>query len=460
MDLFSLTGNCFIDAGIYVLLNLTRKKRPNDITVSDLQPLIETLVEIYISDTWKGTLTQIFPNSKIANFSIKDRKTAYNDFLNELLANFESLDGQRNTCWGCNRREGTIYATRAEFPLTGAKKVVNFFPTWDDGIKICPNCLFAVQFSPLVMTKCTDKLLFLHSDSELVMRTWTSELMRSINSQIMSNKYLGVNDFGYKNSTNFFLEMATKIINNYHENWVDERPFIRLYMFTNFLKSPRIEFIDIPTRVFLFLAYIKQSGLIKDWNDFIHSWTYKSSKDNKRTAEELIKIRRNYVFENLLQDKPITRYFILYFKKYNKKLKWELIELYAMEVLKMKKESLDYIKKLGDLIVELMRKMESKKRLVQLETSKNIGQFRGVLLQLEKDCLVYEDEPIFKLDEVVEYLFPETEYGINWREMRDFLLLRIYEVGFEFLKQFKKEIEYEIAADLQEKELEEIDMEE
>jgi len=36
MSLFQITGNCFIDAGIFVLLNFTKEKEPENLKLTDL----------------------------------------------------------------------------------------------------------------------------------------------------------------------------------------------------------------------------------------------------------------------------------------------------------------------------------------------------------------------------------------------------------------------------------------
>ncbi len=441
MNLFDITGNPFIDAGIYVLLNLTKKNDLKDLNKSDLKNSSETLVKILSDDSWRGSLTQILPNSKIANFSIKDRRGAYSKFLENLI-NDCSAPTPTKSCWGCNNRKGSFSSSRAEFPLTGSLKMVNFYPNWDNGIKICGSCLFSVQFATLVMSRCVDELVLLHSDSDLVMKAWTEEVMKSIRLQLSNNSFQGINYFGYKNGTNFIFYIASRIINEYDENWSEENPFIRLYFFTNFLQSPKVKFIDIPHPIFRFLAYIKQAGLNGEWQKFVHGKTKRFSRDKDKAPDEIIKIRPNPIYQRLIQEKTILYYF-LDRKNHKNNVSWQLFQLYAEVVLKLKIETLEYIKNIGNLIVELMKKKESKKLLFQIEKCRNSEQLRKILIKLEKESLIYFNEPLFKVDDVATYLFPESEpYG--WKEARDFLLFSIYEHGFKFFKQFVDEIKDEI----------------
>lgn len=77
--------------------------------------------------------------------------------------------------------------------------------------------------------------------------------------------------------------------------------------------------------------------------------------------------------------------------------------------------------------------------------SKTSYEFRNQLRLITKEKLVLkDDEPLFSLDEYVEYLFPDN----NWKETQDLILFRIYEKLFEWLKEnnieeIKEELEKE-----------------
>ena len=56
---FTLTGNPFVDAGIFVLSELLNKNI-EEITPEDLKEPINTILSLYLSDPWRRNLFHIF----------------------------------------------------------------------------------------------------------------------------------------------------------------------------------------------------------------------------------------------------------------------------------------------------------------------------------------------------------------------------------------------------------------
>lgn len=433
------TGNAFIDAGAFLILEWAKKENFKAISKEELIELAEKLVNIYINESWNKTLTSIFPNAKITNPSIKDKAK---DFRSRLIEFIDAMNEEQNlgNCQGCGRRDIQFYLNRSEFPLAGSNKAMNFFPSWDNGVGLCGKCSLSVQFSPLVMYRCVN-FAFFHSNSSKVMQYWAKLALEKIEREILMGNYTGMNDLGYTQPINFIFKMAEEIISKYDENWQNENVFLRMYLFSNYGQSPKLNYYDMPSDIFRFLAYLKLEGLNEEWHNLINQYIKKIKKDMNKDEKELIKIRSNRLFNNLMINKSIIH--LLFNMKIKKTyVSWKFLELYTKEVLHIKKERLEYIKQLADLILEILQKSNDRKRLVQIEGSRGYSQFRVALLLLAKDALRYLENPLIKFNDLTDYLFPETDYGVIWRETRDFILFRIYEQGYDFLKQYISEIAF------------------
>ena len=92
----------------------------------------------------------------------------------------------------------------------------------------------------------------------------------------------------------------------------------------------------------------------------------------------------------------------------------------------MRQEQIDLIQKISHRIVALCQKEGNfKKFFIPIEGARYAHQLRAAILRLVK--IHYKNgevEPFVRLKEYVEYLFPD---GQSWYEVRDFLLISLYE---------------------------------
>jgi CRISPR-associated protein Cst1 len=97
-----------------------------------------------------------------------------------------------------------------------------------------------------------------------------------------------------------------------------------------------------------------------------------------------------------------------------------------MEVLKMRKEQVNLIKKIANVVYEIANNEGNlKKYLTRFEGASKAYQLRHVLLKVIKQNYIKGNkEPVCRLDEYVDYLFPDGQY---WGEVRDMLLIYLYE---------------------------------
>jgi CRISPR-associated protein Cst1 len=101
-NIFTYTGNPFVDAGITAMLVWLGKEKPEEIEKEDVKKLIEDIKDLYTKENWNKIMYSIFPNSKLTNPSVKDKKGEYGRFLNELLSEITLLSTEGN-CIACGR---------------------------------------------------------------------------------------------------------------------------------------------------------------------------------------------------------------------------------------------------------------------------------------------------------------------------------------------------------------------
>ena len=99
---------------------------------------------------------------------------------------------------------------------------------------------------------------------------------------------------------------------------------------------------------------------------------------------------------------------------------------------------LEKIKQVGDLIAVCIQKSGRDRRLTQLERANSYGECRNILRYVIRDRIQQgAPEPLFSIDDYMEYLFPPSD-NLNltpWRETRDLLLFRIYEQLHDWLQE-------------------------
>ncbi len=400
-----ITGNPFIDSGIYALA-VKLDKNISDISLEDIKNESEKISKLYTNIAWKKNMHSIFPNSVLVN-PISTNKPNLKELYHQNLNNVFGKDF---------------------IPLTGSGSLINYFSFANTGADYCSLCALLIQFSPLTMYKCGGMMIVLHSNSEKVMKFWAKRAIDNIDLQISSGEFEGCYNQGITRPTNAIFNMISQVISS-GRHWRNENPSFNFYYFTNFNKGAELDIFTLPTNVFKFLTEIPRD----DWNNwnFIVKKAYRFVKWKKVESNEDYKNNPNMVYNNLIEKKSILKSF--YSTKFKKTYcTWKLIESYMKEVWNMDKERIDVIKNVGDRLSEYIRDNDSFKTLNNLEQASNYNNFRNILRKILKSKVYNGDkELLFTFDEYVIALFPEG--NITWRETQDLLLFRIYENLYEWL---------------------------
>lgn len=426
---FVLTGNPFVDAGIYAV-EAYYARDFSTLAPEELEAKIDDIVSLYLSEGWKKNLYSIFTgNSAYSNPSKKDKRKASKDFLMGLLKEF-SLPGTSGTCIACGRRDALPIRKRDQIPLTGSGKLVNFFAGASSGERYCPVCTFAVQFLPLFLYSVGNRFLLLHSMSSKMMKYWAKRGIKNLEEQIASNNYIGCLQDGYKNQENALFHISEETIRDCEDIFPEENPSITAYIFSNYGQNPPpMEIIYLPNSVFNFLVYIQRIDY-PSWRRIVDKGFAKKEDEYKRKSNE--------VYRRLLEGRSIIDYFIDS-KDRSVISDWKVFSYYLKEVRGMKEKRIEVLKKVGDKIADYIRKTDNVKRLFDLETVKSYESLRNVFLKITKDMIANGlGAPLFTIDEYLNDLFPD---GSWWKETRDILLFRIYERLADYLKERKEVVE-------------------
>lgn len=440
MSYFEFTGNPFVDAGIWAIMAWLKKRRPKDIKIEELKDEFEDIASLYTTPQWKKLMYYLFPNNPIVNPSYKGKhKEKYIEYLNKLTNQIEMIKND-GTCISCGKRGIVSQAKRNDVPLTGSGKLRNYFSYAQEGADYCPVCTLSIQFLPLVLYVCGGKVILISSDLKKVMRRWANKCVETVRRQILLKEFeTGINENYTLPHNSLFHIVGDLILEKNAEEFKGKRVSIRVYYFTNYGQSPDIEILDLPSNVFSFLVYLKQTNEYIKWFEVVNRGFLKGTGNE----EEKYKKYRNVVYEKLLDNESIIHYFMD--NERNTYGTWNILTLYLKEVREMDDRKIELIKDLGDKIAIYIKNSNRLKRLTDLERAQKYYEFTNILRLISKDRIKQNaKEPLFSLDDYVEIVYREN-YP-EWKEVRDLILFRIYENLHDWLiskEEYKNEVEKE-----------------
>ncbi|QEC69320.1 type I-B CRISPR-associated protein Cas8b1/Cst1 [Panacibacter ginsenosidivorans] len=446
------TGDSFADIGGFVIEYLQKKKPDKSIL-----ELIEEVTNIYVKK-WDNNLHSFFLNSTITHNSNKGQKG-----INKTIAFYKGLfdgkDAEDGYCRITGQKGKVFQGTRDNHIMSGSATLINFHHGFESGIRLSKEALIRIFFVPLGVEQLGDKVAVLTSNNEGITRHFVQRNVDNNFRDIASGISKSIQRSEFSNPANALFEYANQCIENVKTVTFDEDTgrsktqgtTLNLFHFTNFGASPTINLITLPASVFAFYAYCIREHK-KEWQSFIFR-QYSNSKfknaqfddvskswfNNKEEVDySTFKVWRNSVFEALLNGNGqiIRKAFLAHSK--SRILNFKIIEQYQINIQNMDKRTLTKIKELADFIVNDRSDDEIKKSMTRLNGSKSSNGLRYFLLKLaDKNYKDGNDEPLFSIDEYVEYLFPDGTY---WNEIRDLLLIAIYQKLHETNKKIEVEL--------------------
>ncbi|HMP26116.1 MAG TPA: hypothetical protein PKC76_18455 [Saprospiraceae bacterium] len=453
------TGDPFADIGGLVIEYLQQKNPGKSIF-----DLIKETTYTYVNQ-WNNNLHSFFLNSTITHNSSKgqkgiDKTLAY---FNGLLIDKDTykneyVEPEEGYCRITGQKGKVFNGGRDNHVMSGSGTLINFHHGFESGIRLSKEALIRIFFLPLGVEQLGDKVAVLISNNDDVTRYFVRQNVDNNFRDIGSNISKSIQCSDFNNPANALFDYADQCIQNVKTATYNEEigrsntrgVTLNLFHFTNFGASPTIKLYTIPATVFAFYAYCLTEHQ-KEWKRFIYqhfsSSKFKNAQYNEATSSwtnskdiadyGTFKTWRNVIFENLLKNQSLLRYFLYYSKK--NQINFKIVEQYQINIHNMDKRTLTKIKGLADFIILNRSDDEIKKSITRLNGTKSSHDIRYFLLKLtDQNYKEGNREPLFTLDEYVEYLFPD---GVSWREIRDLLIIAIYQKLHEANKKIEVELQ-------------------
>lgn len=446
--LWSPCGDPFVDAGGFALKFLSEKFPDKDIL-----NIVDFVTDIYVNK-WNSSVQKFFFNSKITNPSIKDsakKASETHDFFVKILNGKDSCT--EGYCRILGHKAKLYNADRRTYPLGGAQSFTNFFHSFETGLMVSPEAIIRLFFVPFGVEIIDGKLAIINSNYFDISYKYVSKCCAKNLMRISS----GISDSMLKSdfkshATSFFKFVESFIL----ENVLDNNIRLNLYVFDNG-KDLSVNYYSLPENVFLFYSETQKNCYREEWNEFVShfyvpfekSYNYDESrgvfivggKNNKKTyhdddyhtfdnefENEDIDSKSRLYYENVIYDKLLSNSSIL-----KQILKWsvnnlfnlQLLSCYLFNVRKMKNETINKINTIADFIIDNSAEVDMKKILTRLNGITSASLLRRFILKIvEKNFSIGNEEPIITVKDYTDYLFPDTS---SWREIRDVLLIDIYQ---------------------------------
>ena len=434
MKQMRFTGDPLVDVGCLVMNTLPEKS---------IEEKVRLVTDVYV-DRWKGKVDAVFLHSKITHPPFrKDKKKQregslqyYTDVLHGNIADAEGY------CRVCGQKELLFISGRHNCPMAGSGDFVNFHHIHEEGLLLCKSCLIKLYFVPMGVLQCGGNLAFLQIQNEYTAEFWQEYVIRSNLDKISKGSSEGILSSNFINPRNALFYFAANLIKKFELIDIPSQQ-LRLFYFTNFGNKPNVDIHDLPSDVFSFLKRVLKPDLRSAWLYFVKR-RYRFSKRRPvhfdKNTEEWIEVKKkkaikldikdyggtnsNTIYEHLLSGRSI----LSFLRRMHKSEKFPLMIAitYLREVKKVRQEQIVLIQKISNKIVAFCQKEGNfKKFITPIEGARYAHQLRTAILRLVK--IHFKDgepEPFIRLKDYVEYLFPD---GQSWYEVRDFLLISLYE---------------------------------
>lgn len=432
------TGDPFTDTGGWVIKFLWEQPHLKD---KNILELIEYVAKIYV-EKWSNNLYAFFMNSTITQNQFKGRE------IKETLKYYSSLLNDRNavskgTCRISGKKGKLFLAGRHNHILSGGGTFINFHHHFEPGILLSKEVLIRMFFVPLGVFQLNGKIVLIQSNDSRIESYFVRDILLETLKEIASGISESVLSTHYANPTTALFEFANKCLSDLEiydfkkDAFNVIEPVLNLYHFTNYKDKCDIQIYTLPTTVFKFYAFCNNPKWKKDWTKFIR-YHYRNSKfkeavfnesketweGKKETADfQNYRTWRNLIFEKLLSSESILGNILRW--NINHSFPFKIVETYQTIIRNMEKRTVEKIKQFADFIVSNPDADFIKKCIKRLSGTRRSYELRQFLLKLNTDNYLKDGAAaLITVEDYVDYLFPD---GGNWSEIRDVLLIAIYQ---------------------------------
>lgn len=436
-----LTGDPFADTGGYVIEFLWKQPHLKDKSIVEL---VEYVSKIYVNN-WASKLNAFFLNSTITQPAFKGNRK-----IDETLKYYRSLIDEtapatEGYCRVLGRKTKLFPAGRDNHILSGSGTFVNYHHSFDRGLLLSKEVLIRMFFVPFGLMQLGDKIALVYSSEERVSEFFVFQNCINNFRQLGSGLSEGILRSPFNNPSNALFQFIDDCLNQFQTIfYADEQediaevraPSLTLYHFTNFGASPEVVIHTLTSDIFIFYAFCNSVRLKSDWVRFVRAH-YKNSKVKDATFDEndeawkgtkhfeykIYRTWRNEIFERMLNGISILPKIVRW--SVDHQFPFKIVETYQTYIKNMEKRTLEMIRHIADFIVDHKEADYIEKCITRLNRERSANGLRLFVLRLvEQNYNQDAERPLVSLEDCAEYLFPD---GGNWREIRDLLLIAIYE---------------------------------
>lgn len=430
-------GDPFADTGGFVLQYLQERDIPKpDASVLEV---VEWAAERYVKQ-WDAKLDSFFLNSTLTHNSVKGQQK-----VTKTVSYFRSLfegtndEGVKGFC-RISGQQGWVYpAGRHNALLVGSKAFFNFHHHHEDGVLMCKEMLVRIFFVPLAALQIGNRLAVVVSNRPELTQALVEKRVKENLNRFGTRTSTGVLKSEFNLTVNALFDLADEVMEVKEEDFDnDEAVELTLFHFTNFGQSPEVDIHHLPADVFDFYRSCNSPELKAGWLRFVHNF-YRNKSSDYDVASDTFRMQekgetvtvpqeqfrrwRNTVYERLLQRKTIQPQMIHWLMKKRQPLDKRVIRYYHIKVLNMTPKTVDKIRDVAGFIISRPERL--KRTLASLRKAQRPFEFRNTLLKLVEDNYSEKNkEPLFTVDEYIQDIAPDD---IHWREIRDLLLITVYQ---------------------------------
>lgn len=406
--------------------------------------VLKFTTDVYVQN-WQSKLHAFFLNSGITNPANKGREVERTlEYYNSLLEDDSAQE--KGWCRISGQYERLFPAGRENQVLAGSGTFLNFNHGLERGLQVGRSALLNMYFAPLGCIEVGGSPALVHSSQPIITAFLAANNLKENLRPASTELKPGLAKSSRGNAANALFGYVDEILKEVKREASklpgSTAPALTLYNFTNFGAKPDVVLHHLSATVFDFYQQV-MSAYKEPWTWFVRAH-YRSSKFKgaHASSNSTVLLLPGKPTESPIVVEPVT-YQAWFNPVYNYLLagrslldlikKWarqhrfpfDLTTYYCEKILNMDRKTLELIAHVAHYVATETDDSAIKRTLTRLSTARTGGEVRLLLVGLQRRNYETEaTEPLLRLEDYVRYLFPD---GTSWREIRDLLLISLYE---------------------------------
>lgn len=432
-SLFEMTGDPFVDAGGFAL-----EEFASHFPDLDILEMIVKATNIYV-DWWDAKIDSFFLNSKITQSAFRSKQKKKEETEKYFRGLLSGVEGKKGVCRLTGKKCLVFPAGRDNMVLGGSRTFINFHHNFEEGLFFSKEVLIKYFFLPLACEQVQGKIALISSNTPEIARFFSKKVCKENLSAVAHNNSTSINKAKANNPSTALFRYADYVIMDSANIFDEKQRNLVMYHFTNFGASPSLSIYNLPFQTLQFYSLMQKVQYKDFWHNFVRHYYYKKgikyNKDidryevqNKKqkmiVSPEEYQYWSNVIYDYLLNNKSIIPYLLSYSR--TDLVSFKIARIYTIKIRHMKKETIDKIEQIADFIVACNDNQRIEKAIQKLDGVTNSYLLRRFVLKdiIAKNYEEGNEDAIITVNEYADYLFPDLDF---WKEMRDVLLIAIYE---------------------------------